>query len=323
MTLSTWPRAVFRIFLAVPLLAAVCLSYVPPAVAATPVDVLNGVLRLQAQVEALRVKLGKPANTLPDLPVTGASPREVMFQAERVQDKILLVIRERTGRKPLPLVFIPEGTVKPEHSLRVLTHTEKMLGDALQSLGVTPGAASTATQANPSVVYTAITNLGRQINLLIEDKLTPSDVYQQVERSVVRVRALLAVRAPGTAPGTPSSLDLSRKPGDVYRKLGSVFPDVRALLGEVGIPCMELAPGFEEQVAPQATPSDVYDLASLILTEVNALFFALPQRPLIPGVFYPGPKKPGHVYQMAEQLGQELARLRQASAARAVTPSTP
>ena len=58
-------------------------------------------------------------------------------------------------------------------------------------------------------------------------------------------------------------------------------------------------------------PSDVYDLATLLVSDLTYLYGRLKDVPPIPSVPFPGRKFPSHVYQQAGTLLDHLRALEQ------------
>ena len=68
--------------------------------------------------------------------------------------------------------------------------------------------------------------------------------------------------------------------------------------------CLVLETAADESV----TPSDVYDIASLLLSELAYMQNRVDTKRLIEP-YYPGYKTPSHVYQRAQHLQRYLAEL--------------
>ncbi len=144
----------------------------------------------------------------------------------------------------------------------------------------------------------------RQINLLLERPFAPADVYQQVALAVA-----YAARLAGHEPPAPPAFVRGKRPAECYQRLGGCLDAARALVRRAGQPVIEAAPiaGAAEVVLP----SDVYDLATLVLGEV-AYLHALSGESQAPFPFegnVPGRKLPSHVWQLAGLLERQLQQL--------------
>ncbi|ABK43259.1 hypothetical protein Mmc1_0738 [Magnetococcus marinus MC-1] len=277
--------------------------------AATPGDVLVSVQALAEDLEAIRVKVGGQANTQPELPIEGASPREVFYQAESIESKIIDLLAQRANLERRPLLFTPKGNITPGHSLQVLEHARALLAEGRVALGAGQAAVKAApAKATPSDVYKALFQANRQINLLLTRKIIPSDVFQRVEQSVQIAQLLNRVYGGNPALQQPA-LDLSHTPVQVYDAMLACFHITHEIMRAANVKSMQL--DLAHSATKQVTPGDVYDLASLLYSELAHLYFALPNRPLTPGVFYAGQKKPGHVLQLAKGLEHQLLQLKE------------
>ncbi|OSM01402.1 hypothetical protein [Magnetofaba australis] len=278
------------------------------AQAATPGDVLGVGRAVVQDLEEIRAKLDANANAQEEIPVVGASPREVFYQAESLELKIVDLVKQRAGLDPRPLLLLPPAKITPDHVLAVMQSAHRILGEGKQALGVgAPTRPQKVEKATPTDVYKTLMQANRQINLLLTTKIIPSDVYQRVEESVQIAQILNAAHGDDATLDLPQ-LDLKKGPGDVYNQMIRCFRIIHQILSLSSVKSMDLETGHE--AAQGTTPGDVYDLASLLYSEMAHLYFDLPKRPLTPGVGYPGPKKPGHVYQLAEALEDQLLQLR-------------
>ncbi|MEG3640961.1 hypothetical protein [Magnetococcus sp. PR-3] len=276
--------------------------------AATPGDVLVSVQALAKDLQDIRTKVGGKANSQKELPVMGASPREVFYQAENLEAKVVDLVKQRANQEGRPLLLIPKGKITPDHVLAVMESARTILGKGKQAMGAgSPVVKSAAGKASPTDVYRSLIQANRQINLLLTTKIIPSDVYQRVEQSVQIAQVLNTVYGGSVELSLPP-LDLKKGPGHVYDQMVICFRLIREILLLTKVKTMDLAADYK--AAPGTSPGDVFDLASLLYSEMAHLYFALPNRPLTAGVFYVGKKKPGHVYQLAKGFETQLRQLK-------------
>nr|CRH06347.1 Conserved exported protein of unknown function [Candidatus Magnetococcus massalia] len=296
-----------RSFIAFSLLTVVLL-FSQAAHALTPKEVLGVVQQLRSELEVMRGKIGAPKSNLKSLPVIGVKPREVFFQAESLELKIVDLVAEQTGQHKQPLLMIPKGKITPGHVFKVLESALKLLREGKQAMGVSGQGPSYPVPAKvtPTDVYKALILAHQQINRMLKVKILPSDVFQRVEQVINYTHAVNGYLGKDVEHPL-EKLDLSRKPSEVYTRLLSTFRQMRVALTAAGFSVLDLAPDAKAQ--PGTVPGDVYDLASLLLTEISMAYFAIPNRPLTPAVYYAGPKKPQHVYQIVGRLEHQLKDL--------------
>lgn len=262
-----------------------------------------------AELEALRFYMGKPFNKQPALDVNGADAREVYYQlvatfrnAERLCFQHL---REHT------IARRPEGAeVTAADSLRMADAVLSLLRKVRRHLGVEApsGAGLPESERTPSDLFCAVVQANRQLNLLLDQQVAPSDVFEQVTRAVGYTARLLEVFPDAvTIPAEPEYV-VGRRPGDVYRRLLGCREIVREISAGAGQPLLELH--VEEADIEQAAPSDVYHLASLVLSEVSYLHSQHGGLPEPPAVYYVGRKFPSDVYQRVGLLERQLTELR-------------
>jgi len=272
-----------------------------------PPDCYARARQLAAEVELIRHEMGRPAEPRAAVTVAGASPREVYFQALAVFRKADRLCQEITG-DPVAAIphVLPVAEIKPGHVLLVIEAALRELAEVKHGLGIKEAAEAPARDASkvPSDVFGALATANRQINLLLERPFRPTDVYQQVSLAVA-----YAARLTDEDPPAPAAFERGKRPADVYARLTRCLDLVRGLVGKAGHPVIERAPDAGD--AAGVSPSDVFDLASLVLAEV-AFLHALRQDPNPPYPFEgnaPGRKLPSHVDQLAGVLERQLAQL--------------
>jgi hypothetical protein len=147
-----------------------------------------------------------------------------------------------------------------------------------------------------SDVFRSIVQANRQVNLLLNQQYAPSDVFQQVTLAV-GYAAQLRTQFPGTRMPEAPAFERRKRPADVYHRLIECFARVRAVMQYSGLNALTL-----DRHPETVTPSDVYDIASLIVSELSFLHSQLDGVLAPPDAYYPGRKFPADVYQRAELL---------------------
>lgn len=304
---------VFRVKL-IPSVCFLVMLVLPRISVATDVlsgDVFAHVQAFKADLETLRSVTGAPRVNALELKVRGASPYEVYVQArtlfrkaDRLSFEITRVRHPEPGR--------PQDGIAPADVLTMVRRAREAVHGVMAELdvgavGALPEADATKT---PTDVFRAILSANRQLNLLLERRFSPSDVYMEVTVAIGYAAQLLArypvaIRIPDPPPFVPA-----KEPSDVYLRLLACLKIVAGLLRDSGLEAMTI--DASEALAENVTPSDVFDMASLVVAQLDVLHRHSQVGRMPREGFQPGRKFPSHVYQQASILKlqlEELARL--------------
>lgn len=262
-----------------------------------PPDVYVDTLLVRDELELIRLEMGKPQDTRREIGVANAAPREVFFQALTLFDKTNRLSFELT-RERAELPEKPIGAIRLAHVRGVL---EAVLERLRRVKGVLGSFEQSQTRAREpakthSDVFRSIVQANRQVNLLLNQQYAPSDVFQQVTLAV-GYAAQLRTQFAGTRMPEAPAYKRRKRPADVYRRLIKCFARVRAVMQHSGLNALTL-----DRHPDTVTPSDVYDIASLIVSELSFLHSHLEGVLAPPDAYYPGRKFPSDVYQRAGLL---------------------
>ena len=106
-----------------------------------------------------------------------------------------------------------------------------------------------------------------------------------------------------------------KRPRDVYLRLVGCFNRIREIADRSGLEILELEVDGTKKAAENAEPGDVYDIASLLVSELAFLHSQLKNGKPPREVFFAGRKFPSHVYQRAGILEKQLEKLEKLAAA--------
>ena len=273
----------------------------------TPTDVFYAVKQINLDIESLRVHLKKDKNVQPEMNLSNVSPREVYAQTLTMQLKADQLSFEQLGKRQTLLYQFIEGKITPKHVLAVVNNIQKILLPILtqQGLAITHKTPQTSKAKTPTDVFIFIIQNNRQLNLLLDQKLVPSDVYIRVQESI-NYAAALHPQFPNIKMPILQPLVKGKTPADVYARLADAFNVIREMLLLSGIKTMEI---HKIEASGKIIPSDVYDMASLVHSEIKAAYFNMKKRNFVEGAYYPGPKKPHDVYQQVGLLEDLLLDL--------------
>lgn len=258
--------------------------------------------RVHAELDLIREEMGRPADHRAEPAVANAAPREVYFEALAMFRKADRLCFERTGEQAvLPHPPAP-GDVQPADVLAVVDAVLERLGTVKARIGA-PAAAAEAQPVDgktPSEVLVSILRASRQLNALVDQAFSPNDVYQQCSLAL-GYAARLAARAGAPAPALPA-FERKKRPADCYRRLTACLASLHDGMARADLSSLDFTPAAYDDA--DILPSDVYDLASLVISELAYLHALVPglAPPSAADLYEFGHKLPSHVYQLAGAL---------------------
>lgn len=281
-----------------------------------PADVLARVELLRAHVSRLQHFMGKGPAPAPLMRVDGAQPREVYSQAQNLERRANRLAFEQAR------VVRTEGVPKQQEpgpadvfelvdsALAAILVAEEQLG-----LEVAVAEESRPESTTPTEVFNAIVEAGGELNNILDEKVSPSDVFQLVTASV-HVAAAMQADEPGAGhlPEEPT-FEAGKQPVDVYERMQECFALVSDLAQQRGVETLRFK--LDPEQLARVTPNDVGDLAALVLEELQHLQLKDEGATKAPAAFHPGRRFPSHVYQRAGLLKATLEDLQRTRAQRA------
>ncbi|MGY8640684.1 MAG: hypothetical protein ACKVJU_06270 [Verrucomicrobiales bacterium] len=266
---------------------------------------------VRSELDLIRLELEKSEpNPPPPVNVEGAEPREVFFQALTLFRKANQMAFEHTregGESPT----IPNREINPGDVQEVVTKALQRIRRIKESLSISeqaelPGLDSSVT---PSQVFEAIVSANRELNQLLDRPFAPEDVYEQITVAIGYATRLLDTKEARSTPPEPPQFERRKQPAHVYLELVKCFDEIHQI-GEVcNAPMLNLQLQNESEFA-SAEPGDVYDMASLLVSELIYLH-QLREHPGPPRKVYDlGRKTPSHVYQRVGILRKQMTSLR-------------
>ena len=288
-------------------LAVLVATAAPVAVAdVEPPDVYARLMVLVGDIEKLRFEMGRPKPGPQEFGIANAAPHEVYFQVATLFRKANRLGFEHT-RESSDLPSPPDGDIRPANVLSVVESALSRIGRVKAHLGIkeeTPQPPRDPTKT-PTDVLNATRDANRQLNLLLGRPFSPAEVYEQVTLAI-GYAARLRARFPGDRiPETPP-FERGKRPVDVFLRLGAVFASIQQIAARSNLPMLTLVGEFPRD---GITPSDVYDIATLLVSELDYLWTHAGDLARPHPAYYPGRKLPSHVYQRAGLLERQLAEL--------------
>jgi hypothetical protein len=153
----------------------------------------------------------------------------------------------------------------------------------------------------------------RQLNLLLQRHFTPSDVSQQVLLASQYAKRLLAQFPHSQIDSETPPLERGKQPGDVFLRLVDCYGVLETIAQHSDIPVLHLDLAAAQKVGSsrELEPSDVYDMATLLVSDLAFFHARLKKHDSLKPIPYPGRTFPSHVYQQATILLHELEGLKQ------------
>ena len=274
-----------------------------------PADVLARVALLREEVDTIRFEMGKPKDSRTRRVATHAAPHEVYFQAITLYLKANRLALELTGSTGMHPRGVSPLKMRPFHVWKIVDAAYERILTVKRELGIAnsiperPQDPSTT----PTDVGRAIVSANRQINLLLERRFSPSDVFQQVTAASRYAETLLA-RFPGakTRPDPPP-FERGKAPKDVLFRLADCYKRLETVAYRSGLEVLHLDTSALEEWEVQ--PGDVYDMATLLVSDLSYIHAQAKGAKSPRMVSYPGRKFPSHVYQQAGVLCDQLTAL--------------
>jgi len=275
-----------------------------------PADTLARVELLRANIELIRVFMGKPEAPAALLRVDAAQPREVYSQAlnlqlhaNRLAFELVRVVRSDSVR--------PDQVAQPADVFAVVDAALLSILLVKKELRIETAVAeeSRPESTTPSEVFNATVAAGNEIDQLLEQRTSPSDVYQLVTAAVYSAATLHAIIPNGPALPSEPPFEPNKSPSDVYRRMLRCYARVRELAtSTVGMETLHFE--VEEDQTSNVSPNDVEDLAALILEHLDAIHRSFPEASPQNRAYYPGRRFPAHSYQrvgLLERILDDLA----------------
>lgn len=255
-------------------------------------------------IESLRLELGRARDARVPMHVHDASPREVFYHATTVHRKANQLCVE-LGATP---VAAPEaaqpGRAQPADVLRVLDSTRERLAVARLQLHIEgdsyhpelPGPLEPMPGKLASDVLAGCLLASRQLNAMLPHPFSSAESHELLLRALGITERLLAVHG-RKLPEAPA-FERRKAPREVFQQLWLCCEVLRKLLADSGVRSLGIERGYVGEL-----PTDVYDVGSLIMSELEFLATFLagdPPRPLVAPV--PVTVLPAHNYRRARQL---------------------
>ena len=279
-----------------------------------PADVLARVELLRTNVELLRQFMGQPPPPAALLRVEGAQPWEVYSQALNLQLRANLLAFEQV--RVVRSETIPMRAVaRPADVFDVVDAALAAVLLVKRDIGIETAVAEEIRPetTTPSEVFNATISAGSEINHLLRQRTSPSDVFQLMTAAVHSAAALHVTIPDGPNLPVEPVFEPNKMPADVYRRMQSCYELIREVAESFGLQTLSFE--VTDNTAERVVPNDVSDLAALVVEELHHLHLNFPDAKTPGRSYYPGKRFPAHVYQRAGLLEKILRDLVQSRGA--------
>jgi hypothetical protein len=281
----------------------------------TSEDVLARVQLVRDTLELIRFEMGKPVIIPSEAIVSNVHSHETYFQALTLFHKADRLALELTGSTGIPPEPISLSALAPLDIWKLVNASYLRILAIKEELGLKEIVPEHLVDSPVSLTETgrAIVQANRQINLLQERHFSPSDVSQQVLLASQYAQQLLAQFPPPNVTSETFPLIRGKQPADVFLRLVECYAILEKIAEQSNIPVLHLDLPAAEKVGTvrQLEPSDVYDMATLLVSDLAFFYTRLPSHNSLKPIPYPGRTFPSLVHQQATVLLHQLKTLEQ------------
>ena len=264
-----------------------------------PADVLARVELLRANLDLVRRFVGRPSAPAPLLRVESAQPREVYSQAlnleagaNRLAFEQLRIVRAHS---------LPNDEARSVEVFGVMDSALEAVLLVKAELGVEEVVAEEPRPESTmaSEVFNAAVAASSEIDNVLGQRTSPSDVFQLVTQAVHYASALHASLS--DSPRLPVEPDFvpNKMPSDVYARMIACFELTSATARAANVAILDFETDPDSR---RVRPNDVAALGVLLVEELSFLHSRVPEAKPAPRAYHPGLRFPAHAYQRAGLL---------------------
>jgi hypothetical protein len=271
-------------------------------------EVYSSAIEVADEVELIREVMGRPYDDTPRLPVSGITLFELWFHAETLAIKANRLAQELADAAGAPRPAPPGG---PIQSADIDQLVDRALTDVRQvrsALGIREEVTRELRDSpiSPTGVFSIILDTNRQLDLLLENSITPADVLGRVNAAASYATGVLALSAAAT--DLPEAYSEGpRTPLEVYVQLLECADLVKAIATKTGADVATLS--SRRNLPASLEPGHIYDLAQIVLADIVMVAIRLGAEPVRFEFEQPRHVFPSHVYERVGVLQRQLARV--------------
>lgn len=273
----------------------------------TPAQVHQHVGALAADVEQIRLVIGKRLPRSRDFRLEEVEPRQVFFQSQTLFRKCNQLAQELAGVSRQAAPYPPDERATTLNDVQeVITLARGQLKYVRDTLGIEEAPLPRFERRRTSSdVMRDIIEAGYVLNRLIEQTRDWSQIYDRVYQTITYMGGVLpeAARYPAM-----ETFECCKVPQDVYARLALTMEAARPAAEKVDLALIRII--LNKQAEGGASTETVYDLTTTLVTDFGELSLRLEGED-IAGPDYERPAKiyPSHVFQLAGVLERQVAAL--------------
>ncbi|WP_149499629.1 hypothetical protein U8335_04455 [Roseiconus lacunae] len=269
-------------------------------------QIYDRLTQIHSDLDTIRVYMGRSQHSAAMLNVRDVRARQIYFQS-----LVLYRISQRFAFDHTRLRADPIGQsaigYAPILDLANAAHDRLRSVMTLYGMPSQNVVASRQKVVTEVLVFESVVLAIHKLNGLLDERISPSDVFEQVTVGIGYTSRILEQTQPGQVmPETPDFIP-DRLPADVYRRLLNCLAITQRIGQQSGLPILEL--DTKEADVQDVEPGDVLNLASLVVSEIAYIHSLVPNTAPPREVYAVGRKFPAHVYQRVGILERQLERL--------------
>jgi len=268
--------------------------------------------QILGELEALRLEIGRAKDARVPMHVRDALPREVFYHAQTVHRKANQLCVELGGAPVSPPSAATPARARPADVLKVLDSARERLWTARALLRIEgdsqrpelPGPLVRDAGKTATDVLSGCLLASRQLNAMLAQAFASREAHEQLARAVAICERLLALHDVDL-PAAPA-FERRKFPRDVFQVLWETCEQLHEVMRDSNAPSLQIDRGYVGE-----HPTDVYDIASLIVSELDYLESFVPQERRRSSMTTAPPPHilPAHNFRRAKQLQAAIAKL--------------
>ncbi len=271
-------------------------------------DIYRQVYAINILLDQFLKAMGQTKKKHPELIIANVQPRELLFQAKALYAQTSRLSFEYTRKSESPISRANIRNVKLRdiwiivHESLVTLYNLRPVLDVVEPVKV-PKIIERKTLTE---VYQQILDVNEKLDDLAWFEYSPSESYQVVTQAIYFASALIQFSPnPKPIPEAPGFIR-GQTSADAYKQLLKIMKNIDQIAKISGIPTLTLT----DKDLTSVRPVDVYNLANLVLSELQYIFdLAGGNENKVPVSYYPGWKFPSHVNQRIGVLSQQVDQL--------------
>ena len=279
----------------------------------TPADVLARVNFTAKQLDLIRTQLALPVANEMSINIDNAQPREVYFQALSAYRRVSRFTFEQLRvfhPDPVTGSQVNASSKLPYHVWLLLSRSSNQLKQISTALNISAQAEESVVnkETSPSDVFAALIKVNRQLDIMLQQPFSPSDVFQQVTLGIHYSAKLLSKYPVLERKPEPPAFIEGKQPSDVWLLLVDCLAVIREITESRDEDILSI--NVETFDASSIRPGDVYQIASIMVSELAYLHSIETDIPPVVATVKVSNKLPSDVYQRVGLLLKQLQQLK-------------